>query len=230
VDLFSRWRHGKDFDVPSLRIPRLYGEGAVTIEDVRPLSPFMMMLDGEPTAIVRLDGLPEAEVAGLAKAVRDDRCLLAAGYKLYSTYPILIFSVFIYDDSPNGSFTVEGYRDVASADIQDFVAGLGGSGGRGRVLLYTGDPPGLVGSGKFALRIPPLIAPVGFPCQVSRRDLKRLWLMFRIVGQQRSRIPEEDLNFRAAIATHLKREPNMSARSTFDASGVVSASSPDFLG
>lgn len=193
------------------------------------MSPFLMMRDGEPTAIVRLDKLPESEVADLAKAVRDDRCLLAAGYKLYSTYPILICSVFIYD-SPNGSLTVEGYRDVTSADVQDFVVGLGGSGGQGRVLLYTGDPPVLVSSGKFALRIPPLIAPVSFPCQASRLDLKRLWLMFKIVGQQRSRIPEDCLNFGAAVATHLKREPNMSARSTFDASGVVSASSPDFLG
>lgn len=151
--MFSRWRRGRDFDLPSLRIPRLHGEGTFTIEGVRPMSPFLMMRDGEPTAIVRLDKLPESEVADLAKAVRDDRCLLAAGYKLYSTYPILICSVFIYD-SPNGSLTVEGYRDVTSADVQDFVVGLGGSGGQGRVLLYTGDPPVLVSSGKFALRIP----------------------------------------------------------------------------
>jgi hypothetical protein len=227
--MFSKWRRGKYFDLGSLGIPRHGGEGTLVIEYVTPMSPFLMSLEGEPTVVVRLDALPETEVAALAEAVRDDRCLLAAGYKLYTTYPILIFSVFIYD-SPNGPMAVEGYRSVTSADVQNFVVGLGGSSGQGRLLLYAGDPERLVASGQFALAIPPYIAPVRFPHQTSRLDLKRLWLMFKVAGQQRELIPEGQLDFDAAVTTHLDREPNMSARTTFDSSGVVSASSPDFLG
>jgi hypothetical protein len=222
VSIFSKWRGGKDFDLSSVDVPRLNAEGDVVVKAIPPMIPFLLELEGKPTVMVRLEGSPESEVAGLVKAVRDDRCLLVAGYKLYSTYPILIFSLFIYD-SPNGSpLTLEGYRKVTSADIQDFVVSLGRSGGLGRVLLYGGDRPEPIASGQFFLRIPPFIMPTNFPYRTNSRELQMLWLMFSVAAKQRARIPESHLDFDAAVTTHLAREPNMSGSSDFDRSGIIS--------
>jgi hypothetical protein len=222
VSIFSKWRGGKDFDLASLDVPRLNAEGDIVIEALTPMIPFLLESEGKPTVMVRIEGLAESELAALVKAVRDDRCLLAAGYKLYSTYPVLIFSLFVYDSPDGSSLALEGYRKVTSADVQDFVVSLGRSGGLGRVLLYSGDSPELVGSGKFSLRIPPFIAPVSFPYRTNSRELQMLWLMFSAVTKQRARIPESRLDFDAAVTTHMAREPNMSGSTEFDRSGVIS--------
>lgn len=226
VSIFSKWRGGKDFDLASLDVPRLNADGDIVVEALMPMIPFLLEFEGEPTVMVRLEGLAESEVAGVVKAVRDDRCLLAAGYKLYSTYPVLIFSLFIYDSPDGSSLALEGYRKVTSADVQDFVVSLDRSGGVGRVLLYSGDSAEVVGSGKFFLRIPPFITPVSFPYRTNSTELQMLWMMFSVVTKQRARIPENRLDFDAAVTTHLARERNMSSSTGFDRSGVISTSEP----
>ena len=185
------------------------------------MTPFLLAYQGSPTVLVRLDGLPDDEVAALAKAVDDDRCLMVTGYKLYSTYPVFIASLFVYD-SPDGSpLCLEGYRDIATADVQDFVVGLGRAGGTGNVRLYAGDPPELIGQGRCTLRIPPFITPTRFPYRPSRTELRTLWLMFTVVAQQLARIPAQRLDFMAAAQTHMAQTQNMTSRSVFDNSGVV---------
>lgn len=218
MGVFSRWRDGRDFDLARLGVPRLFHGGAVVVEELAPMSPFLLEHEGRPTVLVRLDECPEAVV----KAVEDGHCLLAAGWKLYSTYPLLIFSLFIYESPDRAPLTVEGYRRVTSGDVQDFVVSLGRSRGQGRVLLYSGDPPDLVGDGRFALRIPPFFSPPDLPYQTSRENLQILWLMFKIVARQHARIPEDQRDFAAAVKTHMKREPTMSSRSQFDSTGVKS--------
>lgn len=227
MGILTRWRDGKDFDLTRLRVPRRGSEGAVIVEKLAPMSPFLLAQDGMPTALVRLAGIPEDEVAGLAKAVDDDRCLLVAGWKSYSTYPIFIASLFMYD-SPGAPLTSEGYRDITTADVQDFIVGLGHTGGFGQARLYAGDPPELVAQGRFALRLPPFIVPTKFPYQPERIDLETLWLMFKVCAKLRARIPEETLDFKAAVDTHLARTGNISARSDFNNSGVVNPSDPDY--
>jgi hypothetical protein len=226
VSIFSKWRGGKDFDLASLDVPRLNAEGDIVVEALTPMVPFLVEFEGMPTVMVRLEGLTESEVARVVEAVRDDRCLLAAGYKLYSTYPILIYSLFVYDSPDGSSLALEGYRKVTSADVQDFVVSLGRNGGLGCVLLYSGDRRELVGSGKFSLHIPPFITPTSFPYRTNSEELRMLWLMFSLASKQRARIPESRLDFDAAVTTHMAREPNMSSSTEFDRSGVKSTSEP----
>lgn len=68
----------------------------------------------------------------------------------------LIYSLFVYDSPDGPPLSFEGYRDVTSADVQDFVVRLGRAKGHGRVLLYGGEPLGLLATGRFVLHIPPL--------------------------------------------------------------------------
>jgi hypothetical protein len=208
--MFGKWRRRRDFDLSSVDVPRLAGDGEVIVERLAPMVPFLLDHDGAPTVIVPLDGLPAAEVEALAAAVRANRCVLIAAYRLYSTYPVLIFSLFVYDTPDGPPLSLEGYRDVTSADVQDFVVRLGREEGRGRVLLYGGEPRRLLAEGEFVLRIPPFITPA-LPHRTSRTELKMLWLIFAIAAQQRARIAPED--FKAAVDAHMAREPNLTARS-----------------
>lgn len=228
MGLFSSWRDRKDFDLARIRVPRLHGTGDIIIEDIQPMSPFLMEYEGTPTILIRIDEDPNSEVGEIARAVKDRHCLLAAGYKLYSTYPILIYSLFIYDSPTRPPLTLEGYRDVVSSDVQDFVVSLGRSGGEGYVHLYSGDPLDRLGRGKFTLRLPPFIAPVTFPHQTSRLDLKSFWLEFCVVAQQRARIPEGSLDFKAAVATHVARTAMIGPRSVHGSSGTINESDPDY--
>lgn len=207
--MFEKWRSRKDFDLSRVDVPRWVGAGPVVVEAITPMVPFVYDDDGEPTVIVRLDGLPDDEVAALADAVRADRCVLLAALRLYSTYPVLIYSLFVFDSPDRPPLSVEGYRDVIVADVQDFVVCLGKAKGHGRVLLY-GDE--LLATGRFKLAIPPCFTPplVGTP---SWRELRMLWLLFSIAAQQRARIPEQDLDFEAAAATHMARHPNLTLES-----------------
>jgi hypothetical protein len=210
--VFEKWRSRKDFDLSTVDVPRRAGEGDVVVERITPMTPFLIEHDGEPTVIVRLDGLPDDEVHALAEAVRADRCMLLAALRLYSTYPLLIYSLFVYD-SPDGSpLSLEGYRDVTSADVQDFVVRLGRAQGRGRVLLYGGEPLGLLATGRFVLHVPPQLLH-SWQEPSSWRELRMLWMQFVVATQQRARIPERDLDFTAAVRTHMAREQNLTVRS-----------------
>lgn len=209
--MFEKWRGRKDFDLSRVDVPRLGGAGRVVVEDIAPMTPFLLERDGEPTAVVRLDGLADDEVGALADAVRADRCVLLAALRLYSTYPVLIYSLFVHDTPDGPPLSIEGYRDVTSADVQDFVVRLGHAKGRGRVLLYGGEPLELLATGRFVLHIPPRL--VGLWADTSWRELRMLWLMFGIAARQRARIPERERDFAAAVETHMAREPNLTDRS-----------------
>ncbi|SEO49624.1 hypothetical protein [Amycolatopsis saalfeldensis] len=209
--MFEKWRSRKDFDLSTADVPREASTGDVVVERIAAMMPFLLEQDGEPTVIVRLEGLPDEEVSALAKAVREDRCLLLAALRLYSTYPVLIYSLFIYDAPGTPPLSIEGYRDVVLADVQDFVVRLGRTNGHGRVRLYGGEPFGLLATGRFVLRIPPRIV-VDWQ-QPSKLELRALWQLFVIAAQQRARIPEPDRDFAAAVRTHEEREPNLTLRS-----------------
>lgn len=210
--MFEKWRSRKDFDLSTVDVPRRGDEGNVVIEHLTALTPFLIERDGEPTVIVRLEGLPSDEVHALAEAVRADRCMLLAALRLYSTYPVLIYSLFVYDSPDGPPLSLEGYRDVAVADVQDFVVRLGRAKGRGRVLLYGGEPLGLLATGRFVVHIPPqFVHPLQEP--PSWRELRMLWMLFVVATQQRARIPERDLDFTAAVRTHVAREQNLTVRS-----------------
>ncbi|MEJ3748816.1 hypothetical protein WEI85_36750 [Actinomycetes bacterium KLBMP 9797] len=209
--MFEKWRSRKDFDLSTVDVPRRADEEDVVIEHIAAMTPFLIEQDGEPTVIVRLDGLPGDEVDVLAEAVRADRCLLLAALRLYSSYPVLIYSLFVYDSPDGPPLSLEGYRDVTSADVQDFVVRLGRAKGYGRVRLYGGEPLGLLATGRFVLHIPPRL--VHLWQEPSRRELRMLWLLFVIATQQRARIPERDLDFAAAVRTHMAREQNLTLRS-----------------
>jgi hypothetical protein len=208
--MFDKWRARKDFDLSTVDVPREAETGAVVIDKITPMVPFVYDDDGEATVIVRLDNLPADEVTALAEAVRADRCMLLSALRLYSTYPVLIYSLFIFDSPDRPPLSIEGYRDVVLADVQDFVVRLGKAKGRGRVLLHGDD--GLLATGRFTLRIPPCItAPL--PHETSSRELRMLWLMFSVAAQQRARIPERDRDFGAAVQAHMEREPNLTGSS-----------------
>jgi hypothetical protein len=209
--MFEKWRTRKDFDLSQVDVPRSAGTGPIRVEAIMPLVPFVYDDNGEPTVIVRLSGVPDDEVAALADAVRVDRCVLLAALRLYSTYPVLIYSLFVFDSPSRPPLSVEGYRDVTVADVQDFVVRLGQTRGRGRVRLYNGGGE-LLATGRFTLRIPPCItAPL--PHETSWRELSMLWSMFTVAARQRARIPEQDLDFKAAAATHMARQPNLTLES-----------------
>lgn len=209
--MFGKWRSRKDFDLSTVDVPRRGNEGDVVVERITAMTPFLIERDGEPTVIVRVDGLPGDEVQALAEAVRADRCMLLAALRLYSTYPVQIYSLFVYDSPDGPPLSIEGYRDVTSADVQDFVVGLGRTKGHGRVLLYGGEPLGLLATGRFVLHIPPQL---GHPQQEpSWREMQMLWMLFVIAAQQRARIPERGLDFAAAVRTHMAGEQNLTVES-----------------
>lgn len=228
MSIFSRWRRGKDFDLSRVAVPRDEPGGDVVVESLAPMVPFLMDDGGTPTVLVRLDDTPESEVAGLAAAVDAGRCVLVAGYKLYSTYPILIFCLFIHDSPTGPPLRLEGYRDIVLADVQDFVVALGRTGGRGTVRLYAGDSPAPVAQGRFAVRIPPFFTPTQFPHRTDPKDLRLLWLMFSVVARQRARIPASELDFHAAADTHMARTENMTSRSVIGPTGTINEPDPDY--
>lgn len=209
--MFEKWRGRKDFDLSRVDVPRFGEAGQVVVEEIAPMTPFLLDKDGTPTVVVRLAGVPGDEAAELADAVRADRCVLLAALRLYSTYPVLIYSLFVHDSPSRPPLSIEGYRDVTVADVQDFVVRLGQAKGRGRVLLYGGEPLGLLATGRFVLHIPP--QPVNLWADTSWRELRMLWLMFAIAAQQRARIPDHERDFAAAVDTHMAREPNLTSRS-----------------
>lgn len=207
--MFEKWRSRKDFDLSRVDVPRREAQGPVLVDTLTPMTPFVYDDDGVPTVIVRLDGLPDDEVADLVDAVRADECVLLAALRLYSSYPVLIYSLFVFDSPDRPPLSIEGYRDIVVADVQDFVVRLGLNKGYGRVRLY-GDE--LLATGRFTLRIPPCItAPL--PHTPSWRELRMLWMTFTIAAQQRARIPAQDLDFAAAVDTHMARRPNLTLQS-----------------
>ena len=210
--MFEKWRSRKDFDLSTVDVPRTVDEGDVVVEHIAAMTPFLTEHNGEPTVIVRLDGLPGDEVHALAEAVRADRCMLLAALRLYSTYPVLVYSLFVYDSPDGPPLSVEGYRDVTSADVQDFVVRLGRAKGRGRVLLYGGEPLGLLATGRFVLHIPPRLANL-WQEPSSWRELRMLWMLFVVAAQQLARIPVRELDFAAAVRTHMAREQNLTVLS-----------------
>ncbi|MFF0744990.1 hypothetical protein ACFYVL_31775 [Streptomyces sp. NPDC004111] len=203
-------RHHRDYDLDALPLPHpgpLYADlsGAIPADSVTPLVPFYAADEQGPLAVVRMDAPSVDELSAVKDAVDQGRCLLVSDLNSYPTYPIMTFSLFLYD-RPEGPLRLEGFPDVALADIQHFVAAVGRHGGHGRVMLYSGYPAEYVTTGWFTLKLPPF-RDVLFPHEVNAEHLQRFWAMYRHAVDLRGRIPEEHRDHTQAVATHMETEP-----------------------
>jgi hypothetical protein len=227
MGIFSRKKQGQvarsaDFDLGALRLPRNgtgvpdieVTSGTMTVETyyscddmartLVPMTPFLLSVQGEPTILVKLEGTSPAEAVALARAVEAGECLAVPAYRSYPMYPVFIVSLMVYD-VPGDPMRFEGYRDVATADVQDFVMALGRSDGSGQVRLYD-DAAELVAVGRFGLRIPPFQAP-GFPYRVKPAELGQLWEIFDLAAGWYHQVPPERRDFSAAVRQHISTEP-----------------------
>jgi hypothetical protein len=223
MGLFSRRGRGRDeFDLASLRLPRLEVKPEIGVVADRttvrmlttcdgdiaptmaPMSPFVLAVQDEPTILVKLAGLSAAEAAELSRAVRAGGCLAVAAYRSYPTFPMFVLALFVYD-SLEDPMRFEGYRDITTADVQDFLVALDRTGGRGQVRLY-GESAELLATGPFALRLPPF-GRVTFPYRTTGRDLHGLWQACKAAAAWLHQIPESRRNFAAAVNEHVSKEP-----------------------
>ncbi|MGI5213970.1 hypothetical protein [Plantactinospora sp. CA-290183] len=227
MGLFSRRQHrDPTFDLAALDLPRADPQAAeeratlanlglspsddrhtvsfhYALSDIaarlEPMIPFVLASEEGPTVLVRLDGLPAAEVADLARAVEEGHCLLTASYRSYPTFPVLTMTLAVYDSAD--PFQFEGFRDVTLADVQDFVVELCRHGGRGKVFLYAGPDARQVAAGPFALRLPPF-REVRFPHRTSDRDVQQLWKLLGLASTWLRQIPPQRRDFAAAARAH----------------------------
>jgi hypothetical protein len=169
-----------------------------------PMSPFVLDVQGTPTILVKLAGLSAREAGELARAVEAGDSLAVAAYFTYPTYPVLVLALFVYD-SYDDPLRFEGYRDVTTADVQDFVAGLDRTGGEGKVRLYD-ESAGLLAVGSFGFRMPPF-GRTKFPYRSTTKDLEGLWQLLGYCAEWYHRIPPASRDFNTAVDIHLATEP-----------------------
>ncbi|MBB5837057.1 hypothetical protein [Kribbella italica] len=218
MGLFSRKRRDA-FDLGELGLPRVMPgveerpAGNVvwrlsSCDDLArsavPMSPFVMDVQGTPTVLVKLAGLTARESAELARAVAAGDSLLVAAYRSYPTYPVLVLALFVYD-SPNDPLRFEGYRDLATVDVQDFAAGLDHTDGIGQVRLYD-ESAQLLATGQFGLRMPPFSS-TSFPYRSTTQDLNRLWEICRLGAAWYHSLPPARRDFGTAVDAYISAEP-----------------------
>ena len=153
--------------------------------------------------LVKLAGMSRAEAAGLARAVAADESLAVAAYRSLPTYPVFILALFVYD-APGDPMRFEGYRDVTTIDVQDFVVALGRNAGRGQVRLYS-ESAELLAVGRFALRMPPFHQ-VTFPYSTTSNELHELWQLLQLAAGWYNNLPAAQLDFESAVETHMAKE------------------------
>ena len=166
---------------------------------------------GTPVALVRLEGHDMLDVASLAVAVRNGRCLLLPRYRSMPTYPILALGLAVYDREDAGPFVFEGVRDIATADVQDFLAALGEpagtggyGGGKGQVELWrgTGDDVEQLAAGPFTLQLPP--GPEAWKKHRTTPDeLRQLWQVLRLGAAWLGQLPPAERDFPKAARAFL---------------------------
>jgi hypothetical protein len=217
---FSRKRR-EVFDLAALGLPRGRPEGRLPLpfdhgvvyhisscdelaRTMVPMSPFVLDVQGTPTVLVKLAGLTAREAAELARAVTAGESLLVAAYRSYPTYPVLVLALFVYD-SPGDPLRFEGYRDLATIDVQDFAVGLDRTDGIGQVRLYD-ESAQLLATGQFGLRMPPFSSTT-FPYQSTTEDLNRLWEICRLGAAWYHSLPPARRDFTAAADAYIAAEP-----------------------
>ncbi len=222
MGLFSRRGRAEPRDVPAfdfqaLGLPRL-GPGAgddVPVspsvpEDLAdlasraaPMNPFLLASGREPVALLRLHDLARDEVADLAQAVRDGRTRLVPHYRSMPTFPVLSLSLVVHD-RPGSPFTFEGFRNITGGDVQDFLAALGRTGGRGTVHLYEPSAGGVVrlAEGPFVLSLPP-VPSTWQPHRTTSAELDTLWQVITLAAVWLNDIPAADRDFDAAVDAYL---------------------------
>ncbi|WP_460653646.1 hypothetical protein [Kribbella endophytica] len=220
MGLFSRKRR-EAFDLAELGLPRVRpgmperpaGEHGVVMrlsscDDLArtmvPMSPFVLDVQGTPTVLVKLAGLTAREGAELARAVTAGDSLLVSAYRSYPTYPVLVLALFVYD-SPSDPLRFEGYRDLATVDVQDFAVGLDRTNGIGEVRLYD-ESAQLLATGQFGLRMPPF-GGTAFPYQSTTQDLNRLWEICRLGAAWYHSLPPAGRDFTTAVDAYIAAEP-----------------------
>jgi hypothetical protein len=171
---------------------------------IAPMTPFVLAVEDEPTMLVKLAGMSYAEGAELARAVAADESLAVAAYRSLPTYPVFILGLFVYD-APGDPMRFEGYRDVTTIDVQDFVVALGRNGGRGQVRLYS-ESAELLAVGRFALRMPPF-QQVDFPYATTPNELHELWQLLQLSAGWYKSLPATARDFETAVETHMAKEP-----------------------
>ena len=211
-----------DFDLGTIELPRVEVTPEIQVvaermtvrtytacdehiaPSIAPMTPFVLAVEDEPTMLVKLAGLSHAEGAELARAVAADESLAVAGYRSLPTYPVFILALFVYD-APSDPMRFEGYRDVTTIDVQDFVVALGRSGGRGQVRLYS-DSAELLAVGRFALRMPPF-QQVHFPYTTTPNELHELWQLLQLSAGWYNSLPAARRDFELAVEAHMGKEP-----------------------
>ncbi len=223
MGLFSKKKEPEPdrFDLAALGLPRVQPVSDLGVTSERmtvwsltscddlartmvPMSPFVLDVQGTPTILVKLAGLSAREAGELARAVEAGDSLAVAAAFSYPTYPVLVLSLFVYDtyDDP---LRFEGFRDITTADVQDFAAGLDRTGGEGKVRLYD-ESAGLLAVGRFGLRMPPF-SRTKFPYRSTAKDLNGFWQVLRDCAAWYHRVPAAGLDFNTAVDTHLATVP-----------------------
>jgi hypothetical protein len=186
----------------------------VTLADmaaqIAPMNPFLTLgPDGGPVALVRLEGLDEADVSTLTAAVRAGHSQLVPRYRSMPTYPVLALALAVYDRPDADAFVFEGFRDITTADVQRFLTALGkpdgGSGGTGTVYLYAPSPVGadLLASGDFTVRLPP--RPERWQAHTtSAEELRQLWQVVVLGSIWLRDLPESKRDFGTAVDDYVK--------------------------
>lgn len=211
-----------DFDLATIDLPRVEVTPEVSVvaermtvrtysacdeyiaPSIAPMTPFVLTVENEPTMLVKLAGMSRAEGAELARAVAADDSLAVAAYRSLPTYPVFILALFVYD-APSDPMRFEGYRDVTTVDVQDFVVALGRKAGRGQVRLYS-ESAELLAVGRFALRMPPF-QQVRFPYTTTPNELHELWQLLQLSAGWYNSLPAARRDFGMAVEAHMDNEP-----------------------
>jgi hypothetical protein len=172
--------------------------------EIVPMNPFLAVgPEGAPVAVIRLEGVDDADVATLAEAVHDGRSQLVPRYRSMPTYPVLALALAVYDRPDADAFVFEGFRDLTTADVQDFLTALGrpgGSDGRGTVYLYAPAGAGvrLLAQGPFDVRLPP--RPERYEAHRTTADeLRQLWQVVVLGAIWLRQLPEGRRDFAKAV-------------------------------
>jgi hypothetical protein len=166
-----------------------------------PNSPLLVTWQGRALSIARLDNMPRSEAHQMRSAVEQGRVLLAPVFAPCPTYTIFGPRFVIFDD-PSNPYTVEDPRDIALADVQDFISAVLNN-GEGDFYLYWGANAEPVATGTFSLCMNP--QEVTWPHKPSDADREAFWQLLNQATSHFKGIPAAHRNFGAAVKYYFEK-------------------------